>query len=57
MAALSFLCCVRLSLVVVHELLIVEAPLVAEHELQGEWGSEVVVHRLSWPMACIIFLD
>ena len=52
MATLSFLCCVRLSLVVVHEFLIVATPLVAEHELQG-----VVVHGLSWPMACVIFPD
>ena len=38
---LSSLCCIRLSLVVVHELLIVVAPLIAEHELQGEWAQEL----------------
>ena len=37
-------------------LLIGVAPLVLEHRLQSE-GSEAVVHGLSCPMACGIFLD
>ena len=49
MATLSFLCCVRLSVVVVHEFLIVAAPLVAEHELQGAWAQELWCTGLAGP--------
>ena len=41
----------------VHGLLIAVASLVAEHELQGMRASGVVVHGLSYPMACGIFPD
>ena len=45
------------SLVAMCRLLTVAASLVAEHELQGMRASGVVVHGLSYPMACGIFLE
>ena len=45
------------SLLVVRELLIAVASLVAEQGLQGTWASVVVVQGLSCPAACGIFLD
>ena len=56
MAALGLCCCATafsscgeqgLLFVAVHGLLIVVASLVAEHQLQGEWASVVVVRGLS----------
>ena len=49
---LLFLCGIRLLVAVASV-----ASLVVQHRLQGIRGSVVVVHRLSGPTACGIFLD
>ena len=66
MAALGLSCCMwafsscnkqRLSLVVVHGLLIVISSPVVEHRLCRLQASVVVVHGLTCPTACGIILD
>ena len=45
------------SLVAVHRLLILVAPLVAKHDLYRAQALVAVAHRLSCPAACGILLD
>ena len=44
-----------LSLVVMHQLLILVVSLVVEHRLEGVWASVVTANGLSRPVACGIF--
>ena len=57
MAALDLVAMLRLSLDIMHGLLIDVDSLVLEHGLQSVWASVVMAHRLSCPMACGISLD
>ena len=52
-------CSSGVSLVVVSQgySVAVVASLAEEHRLQGMWGAAVVACRLSYPMACGIFLE
>ena len=45
------------SLVAVSTLLIAVVSLVAEHGLEGEWASVVVVHGPNYLPACVTFLE
>ena len=57
MAALDLIAMLRLSLDIMHGLLIDVDSLVLEHGLQSVWASVVMAHRLSCPMASGISLD
>ena len=57
LAVLGLHCCVGSSLVVVHALLMVTPPFIAEHRLCSAWASVVVAHGLSCPAACGILPD
>ena len=56
LAVLCLLLC-GLSLVAVSTLLIAVVSLVAEHGLEGEWASVVVVHGPNYLPACVTFLE